>query len=173
KKYPAAAYEAVITKIGANTNAYTSDDLTVYHLKFAKEDLDQVVDIESDRFQNLSYSPPAFMTEAGAVYGEYRKNITNPTAQLNEKIQDLAYDQHTYKHTTIGFERDIKAMPQQFQYSLSFFRRFYRPENVVLLIVGDVDPEATVVLVRKYYGGWEKGYTPPAIVPEPPQRAER
>ena len=74
---------------------------------------------------------------------------------------------------TIGFERDIKAMPQQFQYSLSFFRSFYRPENVVLLIVGDVDPKATVAFVRKYYGGWEKGYTPPAIVPEPPQRAER
>lgn len=173
KKYPSAAYEGIITKIGANTNAYTTDDLTAYHLKFAKEDLEQVIDIESDRFQHLSYSEQVFQTEAGAVYGEYRKNITSPFALLNEKLQDLAYDKHTYKHTTIGFERDIKAMPQQYEYSLSFFRRFYRPENVVLLITGDIDPKSTLALIEKYYGGWQRGYTAPAVEPEPPQKGER
>ena len=173
KKYPGPVYESIVTSIGASANAYTTDDLTAYHLKFGREDLERVIEIESDRFQNLSYSESAFQTESGAVYGEYRKSITSPFAVLNEKVQDLAYDVHTYKHTTIGFERDIQAMPRQFQYSLSFFRRFYRPENVVLVIAGDVDPQATVALVRKYYGGWEKGYTPPAIVPEPPQRGER
>jgi zinc protease len=173
KKYPAAKYEAITTRIGANANAYTTDDLTAYHLKFAKEDLEQVIDIESDRFQNLSYSEPAFQTEAGAVYGEYRKNITSPFAVLNEKMQDVAYDVHTYKHTTIGFERDIKAMPQQYDYSLSFFRRFYRPENVVILVTGDIDPKATLALIEKYYGGWKKGYAAPAITPEPPQKGER
>lgn len=173
KKFPADVYEGIVTSIGASANAYTSDDLTAYHLKFGKEDLERVMEIESDRFQNLAYAESAFQTESGAVYGEYRKSITSPFAMLNEKVQDLAYDVHTYKHTTIGFERDIKAMPQQFQYSLSFFRRFYRPENVVLLIVGDVDPKATGALVRKYYSAWEKGYTAPAIVPEPAQKAER
>ena len=173
KKFPADVYEGIVTSIGASANAYTSDDLTAYHLKFGKEDLERVMEIESDRFQNLAYAESAFQTESGAVYGEYRKSITSPFAMLNEKVQDLAYDVHTYKHTTIGFERDIKAMPQQFQYSLSFFRRFYRPENVVLLIVGDVDLKATIALVRKYYGAWEKGYTAPAIVPEPAQKAER
>ena len=173
KKYPAAAYEGIITKIGANTNAYTTDDLTAYHLNFAREDLEQVIDIESDRFQNLSYSEEVFMTEAGAVYGEYRKNITSPYALLNEKLRDVAYDQHTYKHTTIGFERDIKAMPQQYQYSLSFFQRFYRPENVVLVIAGDIDPIATLALLKKYYGGWKKGYTAPKVLPEPAQKSER
>ncbi len=173
KKFPAAEYEAIVSSIGASANAYTTDDLTAYHLKFGTEDLERVIEIESDRFQNLAYAEAAFQTEAGAVYGEYRKSITSPFSVLNEKVQDLAYDVHTYKHTTIGFERDIKVMPQQFQYSLSFFRRFYRPENVVLIIAGDVDPKTTIALVKKYYGGWEKGYMPPAIVPEPPQQAER
>ena len=173
KKYPADAYEAIITRIGASTNAYTTDDYTAYHLNFAKEDLEQVIDIESDRFQNLFYSESVFQTEAGAVYGEYRKNITSPFALLNEKLQDVAYDRHTYKHTTIGFERDIQAMPQQFEYSQSFFRRFYRPENVVLVIAGDLNPAATFELIKKYYGSWSKGYTAPQIVPEPPQTAER
>lgn len=173
KKYPSSAYEAIVASIGASANAYTTDDLTAYHLVFGREDLEKVVDIESDRFQHLEYAESVFQTEAGAVYGEYRKNITNPYQLLNEKLQDLAFDRHTYKHTTIGFERDIKAMPQQFEYSRTFFQRFYRPENVVLLIAGDIDPAATLALIRKYYGEWEKGYTAPKITPEPPQQAER
>lgn len=172
-KYPAAAYEGILTRIGASHNAYTTDDLTAYHLSFAREDLEQVMELESDRFQNLAYPKIIFQTEAGAVYGEYRKNITDPFRLLDEKLQDLAYDVHTYKHTTMGFERDIQAMPQQYEYSLSFFRRFYRPENCVLVIAGDVNPEPVLALARKYYGGWKRGYEPPAVQPEPPQRGER
>jgi zinc protease len=173
KKYSGPVYDSIITSIGASANAYTTDDYTAYHLNFAKEDLEKVIELESDRFENLDYKEPAFQTEAGAVYGEYRKSITSPFSVLNEKMQDLAYDVHTYKHTTIGFEADIKAMPQQYEYSKSFFARFYRPENVVLLITGDIDPKATMKLVTKYYSGWEKGYVSPKITPEPPQKAER
>jgi zinc protease len=173
KTYPGPVYDSIMTSIGADANAYTTDDYTAYHLKFAREDLERVIELESDRFQNLLYEEGAFQTEAGAVYGEYRKNITNPYMMLNEKVQDLAFDVHTYKHTTMGFEADIKAMPQAFEYSRSFFDRFYRPENVVLVIAGDIKPDATLELVRKYYSGWKKGYTPPAVKPEPPQKGER
>ncbi|RPH37919.1 insulinase family protein [bacterium] len=173
KKYPAQVYDSLVTAIGAKANAYTTDDYTAYHLNFAKEDLEKVIDLESDRFQNLDYEKAPFQTEAGAVYGEYRKNITSPFALLNEKMQDLAYDVHTYKHTTIGFEADIKAMPEAYEYSKSFFQRFYRPDNVVIVVTGDVDPGATIELIKKYYSGWEKGYVPPQIVPEPPQKKER
>jgi zinc protease len=172
-KYPADVYERILTSIGASHNAYTTDDLTAYHLNFAAEDLETVMDLESDRFQNLSYAQQAFQTEAGAVYGEYRKSITSPFALLNEKVQDLAYDVHTYKHTTIGFEADIKAMPEQYEYSRSFFKRFYRPDNIVLVIAGDIDPKKVAPLATRYYGGWEGGYVPPAIVSEPAQKAER
>jgi zinc protease len=172
-KYPGSVYDSIITSIGASANAYTTDDLTAYHLNFAKEDLETVIEMESDRFQNLSYAEPAFQTESGAVYGEYRKSITSPFAVLNEKVQDLAYDVHTYKHTTIGFEADIKAMPQGYEYSKSFFSRFYRPENVILVITGDINTDATMGLIKKYYGGWKKGYVAPLVQPEPPQKAER
>lgn len=172
-KYPGPVYDQIVTSLGADSNAYTTDDYTAYHMTFAKEDLERVVEIESDRFQNLSYEKPAFQTEAGAVYGEYRKSITHPFSLLDEKLRDLAYDVHTYKHTTIGFERDIRAMPEAYEYSLSFFRRFYRPDNTVILVVGDVAPPAAFDLVRKYYGGWEPGYVPPQVIPEPPQTAER
>lgn len=173
KKYPGPVYDSIVTSIGAKANAYTTDDYTAYHLNFAKEDMEKVIEIESDRFQNLHYEKPAFQTEAGAVYGEYRKSITSPFSLLNEKMQDLAYDVHTYKHTTIGFEADIKAMPEQYDYSRSFFNRFYRPENVVIVIAGDIDSKGTMSLISKYYSEWQKGYQTPSITPEPPQQGER
>ena len=173
ERYPAGVYDSIVTSIGASANAFTDDDITAYHLNFAAADLEKVIEIESDRFQNLRYAEPEFQTEAGAIYGEYRKGVTNPFDVLNEKIRDLAFDVHTYKHTTIGFERDIKAMPAAFDYSLSFFRRFYRPENVVLLIVGDISPASTMAMIRRYYGPWQKGYAPSAVLPEPAQTAQR
>jgi zinc protease len=173
KNYPGPVYDSIMTSIGADANAYTTDDYTAYHLNFAKEDLERVMELESDRFQNLYYEEQAFQTEAGAVYGEYRKGITNPFWVLNEYMQNLAYDVHTYKHTTIGFEPDIKAMPQAFEYSKSFFNRFYRPDNVVIVIAGDVDPAATKAMIEKYYGNWKKGYEAPKVIPEPPQKKER
>jgi zinc protease len=173
KKYPGHVYDSLMTGIGADANAYTTDDYTAFHLNFAADDLEKVIELESDRFQNLSYAEREFQTEAGAVYGEYRKSITNPFALLNERMQDVAYDVHTYKHTTIGFEADIKKMPEAYAYSKSFYQRYYRPENVVLLIAGDVNTAATVALVQRYYGRWAKGYIPPTIAAEPPQKAER
>jgi zinc protease len=173
KKYPGPVYDSLVTSMGANSNASTTDDFTMFFMTVAKENLEKAIELESDRFQNLSYAKPAFQTEAGAVYGEYRKDITNPFMLLEEKLADRAYDVHTYKHTTMGFEADIKAMPEDYDYSLSFFQRFYRPENVVILVVGDADAKTTFALIRKYYGGWKKGYAPAKITPEPPQTAER
>jgi len=166
-------YDAVTNGIGADANAFTSDDITAYHLSFAKEDLATVVDVEADRFQNLAYTEAQFKTEAGAVYGEYRKSRTSPFSVLFEALQNEAFDVHTYKHTTIGFEADIQAMPQQFEYSKTFFQRFYRPENVVVFVCGDVDPAATFALIEKNYAGWKSGYVAPKVPTEPPQTAQR
>jgi zinc protease len=173
KKYPARVYDRIVTRLGADANAFTTDDFTAYHLEFAKEDLETVIDIESDRFQNLDYDRADFETEAGAVYGEYRKSVTDPFFLLEETVRNLAYDVHTYKHSTMGFEADIKAMPHAYEFSRAFLKRFYRPENVVLLVVGDVDPPATLALVKKHYGAWRRGYVPAKIAAEPPQKAER
>ncbi len=173
EKYPGSMYAKIMTELGADANAYTTDDYTCYHLKFAAEDLEKVIEMESDRFMNLKYNEQEFKTETGAVYGEFLKGQVSPWFLLNEKMYATAFDQHTYKHTTIGFEADIKAMPTMYQYSQSFFRRYYRPENVVLLIVGQIDSTKTLELVRQYYGNWKPGYVSPQITPEPPQTGER
>ncbi len=173
EKYPAEVYNALTTRIGADTNAFTSDDLTAYHLSIAAEDLETVMEIESDRFLNLAYPEEMFRTEAGAVYGEYRKNRTNPFFVIYEAVHKAAFDRHTYGHIAMGYEEDIKQMPELFDYSQGFFSRFYRPENTVVLIVGSIDAGATAEMARKYYGPWEPGYQAPEVPVEPPQTAER
>jgi zinc protease len=165
--------ERVVTQMGAATNAYTSDDVTVYQFDIAAEDLEKVMDLESDRFMNLHYGKDAFQTESGAVYGEYRKTKASPEFQLIEALVAKAFTRHTYGHTTIGYEKDIAAMPSMFDYSRKFFSRYYRPDNTVLLIAGDVDPAISLGLAEKYWSQWKKGYVPPRVTREPEQRAER
>ncbi len=169
-KYSGDKYNDLLKKMGADSNAFTTDDNTVYHIVGPTSELATMMDIESDRFKNLKYSEDAFRTESLAVLGEYNKGVSNPVQPMFEKLRDLAYEKHTYKHTTIGFVADIKAMPGYYDYSRQFFNRFYRPENVVLLVVGDVQPQKVVDMAKQYYGDWKPGYKAPAIVPEPPQK---
>jgi zinc protease len=172
-RFSAEAYDNLMKAIGAETNAYTTDDYTCYHTLFVKEDLPKVIEIEADRFQNLKYPEPAFRTEAKAVLGEYNKNSANPINQLFEKLQETAFDVHTYKHTTMGFIKDIEAMPQQFDYSRQFFERFYRPENTVVIVAGDISHDATLELVKKHWGAWKRGNYRQEIPAEPEQKASR
>lgn len=171
KKYP--DYSAVTAEIGATRNAFTSLDRTCYFVNFAAEHLERVIDLESDRFMNLDYSETGFRTEAGAVLGEYMQGVTIPADRLEEKVYDTAFDEHTYKHTTMGFEKDIRAMPDGYDYSREFFRRYYRPENCVIVMTGDFDFDEGESLIRKYYSDWESGYLPPDVPAEPEQTAPR
>jgi zinc protease len=71
--------------------------------------------------------------------------------------RDHAFSAHPYKHTTMGFIKDIEDMPNQFQYAQEFFRRWYRPEYTALIVAGDVDPDQVLPLVEKYWGDWKPG----------------
>lgn len=166
-------YNRITTEIGADANAFTSDDLTAYHLAIAAEDLETVIRIESDRFQNLSYAEEVFKTESGAVYGEYRKSKMSPFFTIIERLREVAFTKHTYGHTVIGYEKDVIAMPTMYEYSHSFFERYYRPDNVSVVVVGDIEVETTRQLVQRYYGEWRRGYTSPKIPVEPEQTEER
>jgi len=172
-KYPTAAYSDALKSSGASANANTSSDRTVYHMTGSVERLDLMFELESDRFMNLNYSEHDFRTEAGAVKGEYTKNYASPYQQLNEMIQDTAFDVHTYKHTTMGFFDDIVDMPNQYDYSREFFNRYYRPEYTTLVVVGDVTPERVNQLAETYYGAWERGGYESVVPAEPVQTGTR
>src|SRR5215472_5614413 len=171
KAYPADKYQAILTKIGARQNAYTTDDYTNYHTTFSKDDLELMLQVEADRFMNLEYSEEAFKTEARAVLGEYNKNSANPLVKIEEVQHDAGFTTHTYKHTTMGFIKDIEDMPNQFVYSKTFFDRWYRPEYTTVIVAGDVDPTKVVPMVGKYWSAWKRGSGGTVTIPaEPPSK---
>lgn len=172
-KYPKDKYEEVLKSIGASANANTSLDRTIYHMLGDASKLELMFELESDRFQNLHYSEHDFKVEAGAVKGEYTKNFADPQEQLDETIRNVAYDKHTYKHTTMGFFKDIVDMPNQYEYSQKFYKRFYRPEYCTIVVVGDVTKEQVNALSEKYFGKWERGNYNPEIPTEPEQKETR
>jgi zinc protease len=172
-KYSGDLYNSILKKFGADSNAFTTDDWTCYHITASAGALETIVELEADRFQNLSYDEAGFQKEARAVLGEYNKIASSPLLPLEEKLQDLAFDKHTYKHTTIGFLKDIVDMPNQYQYSLKFLERWYRPDNCIVLVVGDVKHGQLVQLAQRHYGPWKRGAAELKVPIEPPQTAER
>jgi zinc protease len=165
--------EEIFKRAGAETNAYTTDDRTVYHATFSKEDLEEIMKAEADRFQRLKYTPEQFKTEAKAVKGEYDKNSANPFSKINEVMRETAFKKHTYAHTTMGYLKDIEDMPNQFEYSKQFFSRFYRPEYTTIVVVGDITRARALDLTKKYWGGWQRGSYKVDIPEEPAQNESR
>jgi zinc protease len=172
-QFPAEKYNDVLKSLGADSNAYTNQDFTCYHMTIPATALETAVKIEADRFQNLKYDEPSFQKEARAVLGEYNKGASSPFQKLNETLQNTAYTKHTYKHTTIGFLDDVKDMPNQYAYSKIFFDRWYRPENCTLIVAGDVKQQELVSLVKQHFGGWKRGRLNIVIPDEPAQTEPR
>jgi zinc protease len=101
------------------------------------------------------------------VLGEYNKSAANPSQKMWEALSELAFKRHTYGHTTIGYLADIQTMPDKFEYSRSFFKRFYTPDNATILCAGDVPHEKLLELVKKHYGSWQGKRDQPAVPAEP------
>ena len=172
-KYSQDKYNQTLRDIGAASNAFTTEDFTCYYTIFSKEDLETVLGMEADRFQSLKFSEGEFKTETLAVLGEYNKNASSPFQKLEEVAMDTAFDKSTYKHTTMGFLKDIQDMPNQYEYGLKFFDRYYRPEYTTILVVGDVKAKAARQLVDKYWGAWKHGSYKAEVPVEPPQDGPR
>ena len=165
--------DSLLKRAGAEANATTYDDKTIYYETFSKEDLDQVMQLEADRFQRLKYGPDVYKTESRAVLGEYNKNSASPFSKLYEVLRATAFKTHTYAHTTMGFIQDIEDMPNQYDYSLEFYQRYYRPEYTTIILVGDITRERALALTKKNFGDWKKGNYVPKIPDEPSQTEAR
>jgi zinc protease len=169
RKYPTGEREKILGGMGFDDNAYTSDDCTVYHSFGPASGLQKLIEVEADRFIGLDYAEPSFQTEAKAVLGEYHKNAAHPELKIEETLNGTAFQSHTYRHTTIGFYDDIKAMPGKYEYSKSFFQRWYRPDNVIIYVVGEFDDAKVMEWVKAAYGPWQGKAAQVEIPREPPQ----
>src|SRR4051812_15467933 len=171
KKYPTGEREKILGTLGFDDNAFTTDDCTIYHSFGPANGLERLIEVEADRFMNLEYTEPSFQTEAKAILGEYHKNAAHPELKMEETLDVTAFKKHTYSHTTMGFYDDIKAMPGKYEYSKRFFQRWYRPDNVIVYIVGEFDDAKTMALVKAAYGPWQGKAAQVEIPKEPPQAA--
>ena len=165
--YPQARYEETIQSFGADNNAYTTQDYTVYTLTSPSTGLAQIVELEADRYQHLDYEESAYQTESGAVLGEYNTSVSSPFLKMWEALSEISFGQHTYGHTTLGYLRDITRMPEEYEYSRRFFTRFYTPDNCTVIVAGDVDHDALMTAVRARYGAWRGRRAQPRVPTEP------
>jgi zinc protease len=172
KEYPPEKVSAYLKKTGADQNGFTTDDFTCYTFFGRSDALEELVKMEADRFANLDYTEDAFKTESKAVLGEYNKSASSPFTPLNERLRELVFKKHTYGHTVIGYLKDIESMPTQYAYSRTFFKRFYRPDNLTILAVGDFDRAKLLAYVKQYYGPWTGKRDKTKAEAEPPQKKE-
>lgn len=164
---PENSYDTRIEAIGAFDNAWTWFDVTYYHpVTFASNVVD-LAEVQAERFVSMDFTERIYRTEAGAVLGEYRRNASNPGLRMDEVLSDLIYGrEHGYGHTTIGYIADVEDMPNSYKSGKAFYEQYYRPNNAVVVVSGDVDTDQIFKLAQEYYGSWEPREIPD--LPEPP-----
>jgi zinc protease len=163
-----------ISSIGGQSNAYTTEDATVFWETVPAQYLPLVLWLEADRLATLRIEEDVFKTEREVVKEERRMRIDNqPYGRLNELIYDQAFTVHPYKHPTIGSMRDLEAA--SIADVRDFFRTYYVPNNATLVLVGDFNTKDADDLVKKYLGRVPKSARPvPRDIPkEPAQTTER
>ena len=163
-----------ISSVGGQSNAYTTEDATVFWQTFPAQYLPLVLWLEADRMASLRIEEKVFQTEREVVKEERRMRVENqPYGRLNEIIYDQAFTTHPYKHPTIGSMHDLEAA--SVDDVRDFFRTYYVPENATLVLVGDFDAKEAAGLVSQYLGRVPKASRPvPRDIPkEPPQTKER
>ena len=167
-------HTSIIASVGGRSNAYTTEDETVFWQTFPQQYLPLVLWLEADRMATLRVDDAAFRREREVVKEERRMRVENqPYGRLNEIIYDRAFDVHPYKHPTIGSMADLEAA--SIEDVREFHRTYYVPENATLTIVGDFDLANTKQLVTHYFGRIAKAAkaVPRDIPKEPEQKQER
>lgn len=158
---------------GGSNNAFTSDDVTVYQDWFPSRALELVLDLESDRVGHLAFLPQVIESERGVVYSERRLRVEdNNQGLLGEQVQAMAFMAHPYQFPTIGWPSDIQSWDMSDLQS--FYRTYYAPNNLTLVLAGDVLPEQVFALARKYFEPLPRQAPPaPIRTREPEQLGER
>jgi zinc protease len=140
-----------IDKVGGSDNAYTSQDVTVYHQEVAKDHLDLVMRMEADRMVNLQLTDPIVLPERDVIIQERLERIDNePGAKLNEAMNAALFQNHPYGLPVIGWRHEMEGYTTAD--AVAFYHRFYAPNNAVLVVGGDVTVEEVRRLAEKYYG---------------------
>lgn len=159
-------YDKMVTSFGAQgTNAYTSNDQTVYINTIPSNELEKWMKLEAERFQNLTMR--LFHTELEAVYEEYNISQDNDGRWAYANLMKGLYPNHPYgTQTTIGEGEHLKN-PSMVNIR-NYFEKYYVPNNIAICLSGDINPEITLELINKYFGGWKGKAVEPFVKPTLP-----
>ena len=168
------AHTSMLASVGGQSNAYTTDDETVFWETVPAHYLPLILWLEADRMASLRIDKDTFTNERDVVKEERRMRVDNqPYGRLNEIIYDQAFAVHPYKHATIGSMQDLEAA--SVDDVRDFYQTYYVPANATLVLVGDFDSTQAMQLVNQYVGRVPKAERPvPRDIPqEPPQTKEK
>ena len=150
-KHPVGEFSQTVLKIGGNENAFTSTDYTGYFQRVPRDQLPKMMEFEADRMTGLILKDENVLPERDVVLEEYNMRVANnPEARLNEQIMAALYLNHPYGRPVIGWHHEIERLDRED--ALAFYRRFYAPNNAVLVIAGDVDAKEIRPLVEETFG---------------------
>jgi zinc protease len=140
-----------VLRVGGNENASTSVDYTNYYQRVPREQLPTMMEFEADRMTGLILKDENVLPERDVVLEEYNMRVANnPDARLNEQIMAALYLNHPYGRPVIGWHQEIEKLDRED--ALAFYRRFYAPNNAILVIAGDVEPADIRPLVERNFG---------------------
>lgn len=174
EKLAPGAFSATVAEQGGSDNAFTSWDYTAYYQRVAADRLPLMMEMESDRMQNLRLAENDVLTERDVILEERaQRTDSSPQALMGEQLRAAQFMNHRYGVPIIGWRHEIAQLTRQ--NALDFYRAYYAPNNAILVVAGDVTPDQVRALAEEYYGPLEPS---DKIVPrnrpqEPPQLAER
>jgi zinc protease len=137
-RHPAGEFSETVLRIGGNENAFTSTDYTGFYQRVPREQLGKMMEFEADRMTGLILKDENVLPERDVVLEEYNMRVANnPDARLTEQIMAALYLNHPYGRPVIGWHHEIEKLGRED--ALAFYRRFYAPNNAIVVIAGDVD----------------------------------
>jgi zinc protease len=144
-------FSHLVAELGGQENAFTSYDFTAYFQRVAREHLGVVMEFEADRMTNLNLTDEVVAPEREVVMEERRmRTEADPAAQLDEALNAALFTHHTYGVPIIGWGHEIETLDRQD--ALNYYRRFYTPENAILVVAGDIEAPEVEALARESYG---------------------
>ena len=168
------SYDEPLQRVGGENNAFTNNDITNYYLTLPAENLETGFWLESDRMLSLAFSEKSLEVQRSVVIEEFKQRYLNqPYGDVWLLLRPLAYKVHPYQWATIG--KDVSHIEDATMQDVKdFFFRFYRPNNAVMVVAGNIKTDEVIKLAEKWFGNIPKGEIPPRKLPiEPPQTEAR
>src|SRR6476659_5912440 len=151
EKHPAGEFSKAVSGLGGQENAFTSYDYTAYFQRVARDHLETMMAFEADRMSGLVLDDAVVAPERDVVLEERRMRVeTDPSAQLSEAMAASLFVHHPYGIPIIGWMHEIEGLNRE--HALAYYKRFYTPENAILVVAGDVTPDEVRRLADATYG---------------------